>query len=101
MGTNPLVELAGDAADGRPLFRRAEHHDAVGAEIGAEVDQVANVFPATRAQIGIRAGDVIVEANRQAVRSTQDLRLALQKSGTRPALLLINRAGQTIFVAVK
>ncbi len=50
---------------------------------------------------GIRAGDVIVEANRQAVRSTQDLRSALQKSGTRPALLLINRGGQTIFVAVK
>ena len=50
---------------------------------------------------GIRAGDVIVEANRQAVRSAQDLRSALQKSGTRPALLLINRGGQTIFVAVK
>jgi S1-C subfamily serine protease len=53
------------------------------------------------AEAGLRAGDVIVEANRQPVRSVNDLQSAVQKSGTRPAVLLINRGGSTIFVAVR
>ncbi|MBZ5624029.1 MAG: DegQ family serine endoprotease [Acidobacteriia bacterium] len=52
------------------------------------------------AQAGIRSGDVIQEVNRQPVRSPADLRAALQRSGDRPPLLLINRGGQTAFVPV-
>jgi Do/DeqQ family serine protease len=52
------------------------------------------------AQAGIREGDVIQEVNRQSVRSPADMRSALQKSGNRPPLLLINRGGQTVFVPI-
>ena len=52
------------------------------------------------AAAGIQAGDIIVQVNRQNVQSAEDIRSALQKSGDRPPLLLINRAGQTIFVPV-
>jgi serine protease Do len=63
---------------------------------------VQTVDPAgPAADAGIRAGDVIVEVNRQPVRSAEELRSALGKSGQRPALLLINRGGQTIFVTVR
>ena len=40
------------------LGGRAEDHDAAGAEIGAEVDEIADVAPASLAQGGIGSGDV-------------------------------------------
>jgi serine protease Do len=52
------------------------------------------------AQAGLEAGDVIQEVNRQKVRSVDDMQRALQASGNRPPLLLINRNGQTVFVPV-
>jgi serine protease Do len=52
------------------------------------------------AESGIQTGDVIVEVNRQPVKSAADLRSALAKSNGRPALLLINHGGQTLFVTV-
>ncbi len=62
---------------------------------------VAGVDPnGPAASAGIQAGDVIEQVNRQPVRSVDELRSALQKSGNRPALLLVNRKGQTIFVPV-
>jgi serine protease Do len=62
---------------------------------------VSEVDPAGQAgQAGIQAGDVIQEVNRQPVRSVEDVRTALQRSGDRPPLLLINRGGQTAFVSV-
>jgi serine protease Do len=62
---------------------------------------VSEVDPAGPAgQAGIQAGDVIQEVNRQPVRSVEDVRAALQRSGDRPPLLLINRGGQTAFVSV-
>jgi Do/DeqQ family serine protease len=65
---------------------------------GMLVSEVDPTGPAGRA--GIQAGDVIQEVNRQPVRSVEDVRAALQKSGDRPPLLLINRGGQTAFVPV-
>jgi len=62
---------------------------------------VTEVDPAGPAgQAGIQAGDVIQEVNRQPVRSVEDIRAALQRSGDRPPLVLINRGGQTVFVSV-
>ena len=52
------------------------------------------------AQAGVQPGDVIQQVNRQTVRSPAEMRDALAKSGNRPPLLLINRAGQTVFVPV-
>jgi len=53
------------------------------------------------ADAGLLRGDVIVQANRQLVRSGGDLTAAVGRTGTRPALLLINRRGATIFLTVK
>lgn len=52
------------------------------------------------AQAGLQPGDVIQQVNHQPVRSASDLRGAMDRSGNNPPLLLINRGGQTIFVAV-
>ena len=53
------------------------------------------------AEAGIRQGDVIEQINRQPVRTAADVRTALQRSGSRPALLLVNRQGQSFYVAVR
>jgi Do/DeqQ family serine protease len=65
---------------------------------GVVVEQVDPAGPA--GQAGIQEGDVIQQVNRQPVRSPDDMRNALQKSGNQTPLLLINRGGQTVFVAV-
>lgn len=66
---------------------------------GVVVDNVDPAGPA--ADAGIQAGDVIEQINHQPVRSVSDVHAALAKSGNRPALLLINRKGQTVFLPVK
>ena len=65
---------------------------------GVVVDSVDPTGPA--AQVGIQNGDVIQEVNRHPVQSVGDLQGALQKSGDRPPLLLVNRGGQTMFIPV-
>jgi len=52
------------------------------------------------AEAGIQQGDVILQANQQPVRSIDDLRAAVNRSGSRPTLLLVNRRGSTVFVPV-
>jgi serine protease Do len=66
---------------------------------GVVVDSVDPAGPAVAA--GIQRGDVIQEVNRQAVGSPEDLRSAIEKNGNKPALLLINRRGETVYVAVR
>jgi S1-C subfamily serine protease len=60
---------------------------------------IRDVDPAgLAAEAGIRPGDVIVEANRQPVRSTTDLQAALAKGGR--TLLLVNRQGRTSYITI-
>ena len=66
---------------------------------GVVVDSVDPAGPAVEA--GIQRGDVIQEVNRQPVKSAEDLRAAIEKNGAKPALLLLNRRGQTVFLAVR
>jgi serine protease Do len=49
--------------------------------------------------VGLREGDLIVEANRSPVRSPEELRKAVRASKS-PVLLTLRRAGGTVFVAV-
>jgi serine protease Do len=53
------------------------------------------------ADAGIQPGDIIQQINHQPVRSADDVRVALQKSGDRPALVLLNRDGANIFVPLR
>jgi Do/DeqQ family serine protease len=62
---------------------------------------VTNVDPSgPGADAGIQQGDVIEQVNREPVKSAADIQSALAKSQGRPALVLINRGGQTLFVSV-
>jgi Do/DeqQ family serine protease len=65
---------------------------------GVVIDSVDPGGPA--ADAGLQQGDVIQDVNRQPVHSASDLNNALGKSGNRPPLLLVNRGGQRIYVAV-
>ena len=63
---------------------------------------VTDVDPSGPAgEAGIRVDDVITEVNRQTVKSAAELRSALERSGSRPALLLVNRNGRSLFLAVQ
>jgi serine protease Do len=52
------------------------------------------------AEEGIARGDVILEINRQPVKSPEDVQAALDKSGNRPILLLVTRQGTTVYLTV-
>lgn len=63
---------------------------------------VTDVDPAgPAAEAGIARGDVLLEIDRTAVNSTEDVQSALQQTGERPVLLLISRKGQTLFLTVR
>jgi S1-C subfamily serine protease len=53
------------------------------------------------AAAGVRQNDVIEEVNRQPVRSVSDLQAAMDRAGTRPSLLLINRGGASVFLTIR
>jgi Do/DeqQ family serine protease len=52
------------------------------------------------AEEGISRGDVILEINRQPVKTLDDVQDALDKSGSRPILLLVTRKGTTVYLTV-
>ncbi len=63
---------------------------------------VQDVDPDGRAaDAGIQAGDIIQEANRQPVKTVDDLRAAARRSSDKPLLLLVIRQGRDVFVTVK
>jgi S1-C subfamily serine protease len=54
------------------------------------------------ADAGLQQGDLIEQANRQPVRTVEDLRAAIQGAGDRPLLLLVTRGGEgSLFVTVR
>lgn len=60
---------------------------------------VSDVDPSSKmADAGLRRGDVIQEVNHQPVKNVFEFQNALKKSGDDP-LLLVNRGGQTLFIA--
>ena len=66
---------------------------------GVVIDSVDPAGPAAAA--GLARGDLIQEVNRQPIRSATDLRAAIDRNGTKPALLLINRRGTQLYVTVR
>src|SRR5215831_4016216 len=60
---------------------------------------VTEIDPASKvADSGLRKGDVIQEVNHQPVKNVSEFQSALKKAGDEP-LLLVNRRGQTLFIA--
>jgi serine protease Do len=54
------------------------------------------------ADAGLRQGDLIEQANRQPVRSIEDLRAAVDAAGERPVLLLVTRGNEgSTFITVR
>jgi len=63
---------------------------------------VAEVDPAgPAAEAGLRPGDVIMEMNRQPVKSGAELKASLDKLGSGSAVLLVNRGGRSLFLPVQ
>jgi Do/DeqQ family serine protease len=53
------------------------------------------------ANAGIRQGDLIQEVNRQPVRTFADFSRAIQQSGSRPALVLVKRRNNVIYLTLR
>ena len=63
---------------------------------------VTKVDPGSNAaDAGIRQGDLIQEVNRQQVRTLAEFNSAVQRSGARPALVLVKRRNAVIYVTLK
>lgn len=53
------------------------------------------------ADAGIRQGDLIQEVNRQPVRTVADFSAAVKRSGARPALVLVKRRSNVVYLTLK
>jgi serine protease Do len=63
---------------------------------------VSRVDPnGSAASAGIRQGDLIQEVNRQPIRTVADFTAAMQRSGARPALVLVKRRNAVIYLTLK
>ena len=77
----------------------AQRFNLKGAGAGLVITDVAQA--GAGAEAGLQPGDVIEEVNRQPVRTVAELQAALKIGGARPALLLVNRGGDSIFLPVR
>jgi serine protease Do len=74
----------------------------LGVRSGVQGVVVTKVDPSgPAAEAGLRQGDVIEEANNQAVRSIADLKSAIQKAGSKPSLLLVHRGERSDYITIK
>jgi Do/DeqQ family serine protease len=69
------------------------------ADEGLVVTAVDQNGPA--AEAGIQRGDVILEINRKAVNSVEDVKSILSTTGNKTVVLLVNRKGQTTLVPIQ
>ena len=104
--TTQTADAKGEPAEGGRLglsVRPVTPEDA--RELGLESRKgllVAEVDPAGPAALaGIQPGDVIEEVNRKPVADAAELRAAAKSSGERPALVLVNRKGASLFLAME
>jgi len=81
-----------------PLTPDVAQELGVHARRGLVVEQVAPASPASDA--GIESGDVILEVNHKPVANVAEFQSAMGAESSRPALLLINRQGNELFLAL-
>jgi serine protease Do len=68
---------------------------------GVVVTSVDPSSPAAAAQPPLSRGDVIQEINHKPINSTSEYKQALEGANKQPVLLLVNRGGNTAYVAVE
>jgi len=108
-GSEKTVSVKLEEADvSRESARNREPGTSDKAALGISVQRgpkglvITDVNPDSRAaDAGLQEGDVILEVNRQAVQSVDELRAAVRKTTDRPVLLLVEREGRTQFVTVR
>jgi serine protease Do len=108
-GVEKTVSVKLDEAEvSRGVARNREPASGDRAALGISVERdskglvITQVDPDSRAaDAGLQEGDVIVEVNRQPVRSVDELRAAVRRTTDRPVLLLVERDGRTRFVTVR
>jgi serine protease Do len=108
-GAEKTVSVKLDEADvSRESARNGESGSVDKGALGIAVERgskglvITEVNPDSRAaDAGLQEGDVILEVNRQAVQSVDELRAAVRKTTNRPVLLLVEREGRSVFVTVK
>jgi serine protease Do len=66
---------------------------------GVVITEVADGSPASDA--GLQRGDVIEQVNRQPVSNVADYQRLIAQAGKQAVILLINRGGNTTFLAVQ
>jgi serine protease Do len=81
-----------------PLTPDLANQMGVHAQHGLVVEEVSPASAASEA--GLQSGDVIVEVNHKAVNNLTQFRDAVNGSSGRPALLLVNRQGNDLFLAL-
>jgi Do/DeqQ family serine protease len=81
-----------------PLTPDLANQMGVSAKRGLVVEQVAPASAASDA--GLQSGDVIVEVDHKPVNNVAQFRDALKADSGRPALLLVNRQGNDLFLAL-
>ncbi|HKN82444.1 MAG TPA: DegQ family serine endoprotease [Pyrinomonadaceae bacterium] len=63
---------------------------------------VTNIDPSSNAaDSGIRPGDLIQQVNRQQVRTVAEFNSAIQRSGARPALILVKRRNNIVYLTLR
>jgi Do/DeqQ family serine protease len=73
-----------------------------GLEAGDEGLFVTRIDPnGSAAEAGIRQGDLIQEVNRQPVKTVAEFSAAMQRSGSKPALVLVKRRGGVVYLTLK
>jgi Do/DeqQ family serine protease len=81
-----------------PLTPELANQMGLRAKRGLIVQEVAPASVASDA--GLQSGDVIVEVNHRPVNTMEQFREAVGASSGRPALLLVNRQGNDLFIAL-
>jgi S1-C subfamily serine protease len=82
-----------------PLTKDRARELGISAESGVLIRGVSPESPASRA--GLQPGDVIETVDGKGVTTADELQSALRGSSDRPALLLIHRKDQSLFVTLK